>query len=317
YQWALPEKTAQAMTNLIAVALALALSRLPIFVKSFVFCYRRRKAQARRLGVHEEISDGIALGAEGEQSADELIASIPAAYMTGEPSSENRGRGSSSLFSFNSIEEGLTRAINYIFEGRIEVGMNDAGIRKIFRRVANNASEDTWRFSLALLFSFCLVALFILEQTLAILSANIISDCGYWNVDFNAYNTSIGEDAYEANFQDYKWERAREVRALNYAERCYGDGDGTENCNIMASRKIDYTVEHNASCPFAGDVCFGGPTSALAMDTGYTHSSVVGLNAPGSGFFRRKTSSVQSQSGTYIMVASIRHYEKRGKYQLE
>jgi hypothetical protein len=171
-------------------------------------------------------------------------------------------------------------------------------MRKRWRHVVENASQDTLRFYLALLFMICLAALFVSEQTLAILSANILSgstvlsaepQCGPWRPNVSAYDWDHGPGRYEAVLHENYWGRSMEERALAYARNCYGGGEWTGSCNTLASRQIRYNVIRNAPCPFLGEVCVDGPTSALEMDTGYQSISALGFNAPVSGFFRRKS----------------------------
>src|SRR5205085_9435391 len=139
-----------------------------------------------------------------------------------------------------------------------EVGVTDTGLRRLGRQIANNARQDTLRFTLALLFAFCLVGVFVMEQTLAILSANIISgsqvlsthpDCGAWRLNYTAYNAN-GSHKAPATWLDMRRLRSKELRAQKYAEQCYGVGDKVEICNIFSTRKINYTITRQAACPF-------------------------------------------------------------------
>ena len=70
YQWTLTQKTALAMTNLIAVTLALALSRLPMLMKPLVAWCRHRRGKRRPINPDHAISDGITLGAVAERKHD-------------------------------------------------------------------------------------------------------------------------------------------------------------------------------------------------------------------------------------------------------
>lgn len=284
------------MTNLIAVALALALSCLPILLQPLIIKFNRRRDNASSANRPDGISDGIELDDGNEPGSNGQTSLLPAAHLRGEPSGDTEGRRRS-LLGFQSIGDGLSRAGDTIFGGRLEVGVNDRGIRWLGRQLVTNAREDSLRFSLALLFAFCLVLLFVLEQTLAILSVNIISGsavlsihphCGYWTMNVSAYQTN-GRVGWDYNFLERKMARSKEARALRHAEKCYGDSDGTENCNIFGAPVVDYNMTRNAPCPFSGDVCANGPSGALAMDTGYRDLSTIGWNSAGPVLFRRKT----------------------------
>jgi hypothetical protein len=165
--------------------------------------------------------------------------------------------------------------------------MKETGIRKLRRQVAKNAREDPLRFYGAIIFAVSMAALFVLEQSLAILSSNIMSgskvlsahpNCGVWSFDGGTVIQYL---------RGSTTVKAAQFRALNYAESCYGNSNGIANCDMMASRTIDFVVKRGASCPFPGDVCLNGPSSALTMDTGFQPISVLGLNVPTATHFRR------------------------------
>lgn len=275
------------MTNLIAVCLALGLSRLPILLKALYLGLHKRWRQPCNADPQADVVDSAHLEALGENPADNQPETPPpAAAASALEQDEQQQR---QLFPFSSIEDGFARVGRNIFRGRIEVGRNDRGIRRLARRIAQNAREDSSQFSLALIFAILLTGLFVSEQTLAILSANIVTgsevlsahpECGRWVLDWDALG-----DWTTGEILNTRHQTNRELKALNYAEKCYGVEDGIENCNILANRKIDYVMQRNTSCPFPGDVC---KTEALVMDTGFQPFSKVGLNVPIHGSFRRK-----------------------------
>ena len=71
------------------------------------------------------------------------------------------------------------------------------------------------------------------------------------------------------------------ITANTYASACYGKTLNAIQCSQYAQQNIPWTTNQNASCPFAPELCFFGPTSAYEMDTGQIDSHVVlGINAP-------------------------------------
>jgi hypothetical protein len=145
-----------------------------------------------------------------------------------------------------------------------------------------NAREDTLRFSLILLFAICLVGLFVMEQTLAILSANIVTgsdvlsthpDCGSWRLNDTAYAANGSYNGPPA-WVEFSALQAKELRARNYAEKCYSDRDEIEACNMFSTPTVQYETNFSASCPLAEGNCHMGPSSAVAMDTGYQPLSI-------------------------------------------
>jgi hypothetical protein len=70
------------------------------------------------------------------------------------------------------------------------------------------------------------------------------------------------------------------VDAFTYATQCYRGGDYAQNelCETFARPSLPFTLERNASCPFAGEICksdFGN----ILLDSGILNSqSHLGLN---------------------------------------
>ena len=110
-----------------------------------------------------------------------------------------------------------------------------------------------------------------------------------WPLEAQHELLRLGSWAYEANFLVEYWKRSMGQRTLAFVRDCYGCGVWTGSCNTLASSQIRYNVIRNASCPFLGQICFGGATSALEMDTRYQSISVLGVNAPFPAIFRRKS----------------------------
>ena len=294
-QWTMREPAALAMTNLIAIALALGMSRIPLFFHAVLSKGHKKDGKGEKKDPRHEISDGIHLEELGESSTSQHLASVPRAHVREEEADAEEEEEEEDkthprhLLSFSSIEDGLDRAIHILFKKRLEVGNNETGARKIVHQVAKNAHDEPLHFSLALIFAVVLVGLFVAEQTLAILSANIISgsevlsaspDCGWWIMNLSA----LPSNPMTSSVLQYQFWSKRYLQALSYVERCYGVEDDTGSCNFLASRTIDYSVEHNAPCPFPVDVCLRG---SLRMQTGLQPLSKLGLNLPVETYFRR------------------------------
>ncbi|KAF1994364.1 hypothetical protein P154DRAFT_581843 [Amniculicola lignicola CBS 123094] len=81
-------------------------------------------------------------------------------------------------------------------------------------------------------------------------------------------------------YDPYKSQR---LRAFNtYAQTCYGDsGSFTRgDCKLFAKRRLSYTVNRNAGCPFASEMC-KSQNENIILDTGYMDSHYdFGMNGP-------------------------------------
>ncbi|KAI9775308.1 MAG: hypothetical protein M1839_001292 [Geoglossum umbratile] len=74
--------------------------------------------------------------------------------------------------------------------------------------------------------------------------------------------------------------------AESYARNCY-EAENIADCNRLASRKLEWKATHNASCPFASEICLEGENSALTLDTGHIPFSKLGINMASQYSFRR------------------------------
>jgi len=166
------------------------------------------------------------------------------------------------------------------------------GIRKRLSDVRTNLQQDPWSFALISALMLMLFALFMGEQVVAISVAGIVSgstglstspNCGNWQ--YVGYNLT----GPQFSLYEYRTEGAAKERAVSYIDSCYGQAVVAESCKPYYNRTISYSEEHNASCPFFGDVCLYGQTSAYALDTGFVDSSVLGINAAKRYQFRRRT----------------------------
>jgi len=97
-------------------------------------------------------------------------------------------------------------------------------------------------------------------------------NCGFWGFTINSTANSYKE---EEQFQ------ADTLEAADYATNCYGKSDtGVAQCNTYMIPEIAWTVNQNASCPFAPGNCLLSPTAAYEMDTGTLDSHHdLGINS--------------------------------------
>jgi hypothetical protein len=97
--------------------------------------------------------------------------------------------------------------------------------------------------------------------------------CGNWQyVGYNLTGSPI-------SLYQYRTDGAAKGRGVSYID----------SCKPYYNRTISYSEEHNASCPFSGDVCLYGQTSAYALDIGFVDSGVPSINTAKRYQFRRRT----------------------------
>ena len=316
YQILVTDKDAQIISNTIAVALTLALPRIIIFIKLILPKATPPEPQAtqrrREVGT-ESRQDDVDLS-DLSESRQTLV--TPDETMEGDldethdnplPQSAPRPppRARHITRFSNRIASGLTTSFqeahslgdavvrlgrDHLAMTKLEVGQTRPGFLTKWVIALKNLHDDAWGFALVSAIMVGLFALFIGQQVLAISAAGIVSDstalssspdCGYW-VPKDPLDSASGLNIAAFN-------RAKTSRAVSYAETCYGEHATAEACNIFYRRAIEYSEEHNASCPFSSDVCLYGDSSAYALDTGFMDSSVLGINAPRRYQLRRKT----------------------------
>ena len=68
--------------------------------------------------------------------------------------------------------------------------------------------------------------------------------------------------------------------AAAYVRQCYGNNVNSLACGLYSRRQLDFTVNTNATCPFANGACLINNQSAISMDTGFIDSHFdLGMNA--------------------------------------
>jgi hypothetical protein len=304
-----------AMTNLVAVVLALALSRIPVLLKPPVAWYREKYHKRTSPNSPNNAGGGVSQGSGRAIPSNAGVSSISLAHIASSHTGNGHNEHDETVLdpdSPDSVESGIKKAISVMFRNRIRLGAVERGnaITKSFRRFMSNAREDSLRFYLALLFAICLVGLFIMEQTLAILSANIITgsdvlsthpNCGSWRLNDTAYAANSSYNA-PPGWIVFSTLQEKEIRARNYAEKCYGVRDEVEACNLFSTPTIQYQMNFNVSCPFNEAICLMGPYSAVEMDTGYQPFSTLGFNLPIVSSFRRRTVCAPLNTNDYVRI---------------
>jgi hypothetical protein len=102
--------------------------------------------------------------------------------------------------------------------------------------------------------------------------------CGYWQPSgLNGSEAAVDDPVNVAELSYYYGQ----IDASSiYSRACYGKGTNLPQCNVFSEQQIDWTSDHNATCPFAPGTCIGTNTAALQLDTGHMDShTTFGINA--------------------------------------
>ena len=104
-----------------------------------------------------------------------------------------------------------------------------------------------------------------------------------------------------------KYSQDLEVESVEYAKRCYPASARSEECSYFYNQSIHFSVRHNDTCPFQGDICLFGPAGAFTMTTGIISPKTIGINTRLNYGFERTTtcSPLRMDNGRFIQ----RHIE--------
>ena len=93
-----------------------------------------------------------------------------------------------------------------------------------------------------------------------------------------------------------------EVEGAEYAKRCYPADARSEECSYFYNQSLHFSVKHNDTCPFQGDLCLYGPSGAFTMTTGMIHPKTLGINTRLKYRFERTTtcSPLRMDEGRFI-----------------
>ncbi|KAK3615281.1 hypothetical protein LTR22_027494 [Elasticomyces elasticus] len=71
------------------------------------------------------------------------------------------------------------------------------------------------------------------------------------------------------------------LAASQYARNCYGESRADLACGVYSNQTLRYSVDRNATCPFASGTCGISDSASYEMDTGLLDSNdALGLNGP-------------------------------------
>jgi hypothetical protein len=190
----------------------------------------------------------------------------------------------------HAIENAAARIFrNYVIVGNdINVGVAAEDPLSILYAKAQlflwNLRQQPWKTSTFLILYAFLFSIFLAYQIIAIFASRMIGPpivrsasphAGSWfpdKLDISYMsNTSIFPIANDLHTEIT-------FRAVGYAERCYGHRSSSGDCDIFYTPRINYTQDHNATCPFQSDMCLEGPESAYELNTGFIDAKVLGVN---------------------------------------
>jgi hypothetical protein len=125
---------------------------------------------------------------------------------------------------------------------------------------------------------FALLSIFSSEVSKAAGEQRLVrpGNCGYWTVQGTIqsdYNKAV--NAYSSTALNDS------TTAAAYARQCYAGTGNNLECSTFPKSALTYSIDVNASCPFASEMCLQGETAAFSVDTGLLDSrDDLGINTP-------------------------------------
>jgi hypothetical protein len=105
--------------------------------------------------------------------------------------------------------------------------------------------------------------------------SDITDTCGWWIV-----NGTGGDPTSPRALILSELRLNNTLETDNYVQNCYSSNSSSEilDCGKLVTAYLPFSVEHNVSCPFAPEVCYGENTG-FALDSGKISVSQLGINS--------------------------------------
>ena len=305
YQYLIPEKRANLISNAIAVTLTLALPRVYILFKRSIpslLNFLNWIVQLEFLSWLRQASSSIfekIHGRLGRTSSSTLSVETPVELNAASYPDEDRERriltGTlATIQGSTTTEDAVSQlARRHLAMPRLTIG-DDALHPHSLRRTFENIAMEPGASGYILLFMFLLFAIYIGIQVIAVSSSFIIGGsaatiksgaCAYyvtgnWTNDWEIISFSA----------HHRHQSSLTELALTYAEACYQSTESTTPCPMAATRSIIHNTSTSSSCPFPNEsMCKFGNKSVFAMDSGFVQASRLGINSARRFEFRRRT----------------------------
>lgn len=293
-QFLVTDRQSSIMSNTVAVMLTLAGPRLWILIKALLFAVYGYFQNFQKRQHTESVSDLELATSPGSASAPADVEACPEAqsvhtvHSLGFPRRDLLHHGIDTTKSSHT-ELGAARSLIYnVWE---ELRANQLMLRPKSTRTSRNNSRTemisrfwhnfirrAFEITTSLLLSIIFIAIFVVESSGSVLSANIVSDA-----TAPAASSDCGIP------HGWFYYDSVDRRAKSYQERCYQKYSRADDCDHYSSQSLTYKERSNASCPFLDKGCLQGKTAAYTLDTGYIDAKFLGFNAGQRHLFRRKS----------------------------
>jgi hypothetical protein len=157
--------------------------------------------------------------------------------------------------------------------------------REPFRHTWDNFTDRLKGLPWALFLAFVTVTLYIGIILISIFSVLVVDNsvaisnhpgCGIFTSNDS---TGLLPNPYFSMWQKYYYDH--ESESGEYARGCYAGTSLADGCNYFYRPSIPFTVRDNDTCPFKdefGPLCIGGTSGAFTLKTGHVRPEAIGIN---------------------------------------
>ena len=331
YQYVVTERTANVVSNAVAVTLTLALPRIYILFKGWI-------PQIIKFYGHLTKTDYLIQLRNATDYSPRRIYSIlrgRVSFSAMEPEVMELDRRFSlwdhdpnrriltgimeTLRNASNSEDAVARlARRHLAMPRQTIGFDGARLSRL-RQVTKNLIEDPKAFISILTGMILLFAICIGLQVMAICSNHIIRG--------TAATLRNGQCAYSLVRWESGWDWLHEATpsdfytgltnsAIAYSKACHSANSTATQCQDLLTPTIPYDTTSDDDCPFpAQDLCKLGRKSALTFDTGFLDAKIIGINTASHFEFRRRsTCAPVMDNDTYVHIQDVGPNKVRIEY---
>ena len=176
-------------------------------------------------------------------------------------------------------------------------------------QILRNMKYDPRGFTVSLALMMIFLAILIGEQAITVSSSFIVGDstgipeagsCGFFRPIAQVNRLS---DSYYSIMRKRSWD------ALQLVEDFRNTTINSNPYSHRLSKNLPYEIDDTAACPFGGNTCYEGENTAIAMDTGFFDSSIIGINSEVSFQWRRRMACAPLTFNTSYMQVTVNQHE--------
>ncbi|KAF2003061.1 hypothetical protein P154DRAFT_109934 [Amniculicola lignicola CBS 123094] len=264
------EETSVMISNMLAVTLALSLTRLLVFVKlGWNWLTMKIQACAYQPTQADETDPLL----QGMDYDDTDLQPIPPAHRRHNQTLDAINATISNAPSLESIPGRMLRRYVFVPRPTNATPSQERSLRTWLSDQTRHMKAHSWQATGGLTLSVLFLAIFAGYQVIAVYASRIVGS-------ITVRSNSPYSGSWSPNIPDSPVHITNtSVLTMDY---------NSEDCALFYKRRIGHYEHHNVTCPYRGGLCSQGMTSAFELDTGFQSATIVGINLKHTAQFRFK-----------------------------